>query len=102
MQVLYEDEIECDWRETNSHGAGEHLNGMVGLESAQKMLNHYIHDGESTHLWLTGHFKMVNIYDAFIIIVCMLPKWLCHTYFGNASFYSTVLTVYLPRKYWLI
>jgi len=22
--------------------------------------------------------------------------------FGNASFYSTVLTVYLPRKYWLI
>ncbi|XP_039517760.1 filaggrin [Pimephales promelas] len=49
-QVLYEDEIECDWREANSHGAGEHLNGMVGLESAQKMLNHYIHDGESTHL----------------------------------------------------
>jgi len=21
---------------------------------------------------------------------------------GNASFYSTVLTLYLPRKYWLI
>lgn len=49
-QVLYEDEIECDWREANSHGAREHINGMVGLESAQKMLNHYIHDGESTHL----------------------------------------------------
>lgn len=49
-QVLYEDEMVCNWREANSHGAGEDINGMIGLESAQKMLNHFIHDGESTHL----------------------------------------------------
>ncbi|ROL44356.1 Tight junction-associated protein 1 [Anabarilius grahami] len=49
-QVLYEDEMVCNWREANSHGTGEDINGMIGLESAQKMLNHFIHDGESTHL----------------------------------------------------
>lgn len=49
-QVSYADEMVCNWREVNSHGAGEDRNGMVGLESAQKMLNHFIHDGESTHL----------------------------------------------------
>lgn len=49
-QVLYEDEIVSNWRDANSRGAGEGINGLVGLESAQKMLNHFIHDGESTHL----------------------------------------------------
>ncbi len=49
-QVSYADEILCSWREANSHVAGEDRNGMIGLDSAQKMLNHFIHDGESTHL----------------------------------------------------
>ncbi|XP_051980518.1 uncharacterized protein LOC127641512 [Xyrauchen texanus] len=49
-QVSYVDDIVCNWRETNSQGSGEDVSGMVDLESAQKMLNHFIHDGESTHL----------------------------------------------------
>ncbi|KAK2911314.1 hypothetical protein Q8A67_003447 [Cirrhinus molitorella] len=49
-QVSYADEIVCNWREANSYAAGQERSGMVGLESAQKMLNHFIHDGESTHL----------------------------------------------------
>ncbi|XP_051542422.1 uncharacterized protein LOC127434031 [Myxocyprinus asiaticus] len=49
-QASYVDDIVCNWREANSQGSGEDVSGMVGLESAQKMLNHFIHDGESTHL----------------------------------------------------
>ncbi|RXN04782.1 LIM domain-containing A-like protein [Labeo rohita] len=49
-QASYADEIVCNWREANSRAAGEERSGMVGLESAQKMLNHFIHDRESTHL----------------------------------------------------
>ncbi|XP_026111032.1 probable serine/threonine-protein kinase DDB_G0280133 isoform X2 [Carassius auratus] len=42
----YADQITCDWREVDR----EDRSGMLGLESAQKMLNHFIHEGESTHL----------------------------------------------------
>uniref|UniRef100_A0A9J8CIZ3 Uncharacterized protein n=1 Tax=Cyprinus carpio carpio TaxID=630221 RepID=A0A9J8CIZ3_CYPCA len=45
-QVSHADEIVSDWREANR----EDRSGMIGLESAQKMLNHFIHEGESTHL----------------------------------------------------
>uniref|UniRef100_A0A8C1UU19 Uncharacterized protein n=1 Tax=Cyprinus carpio TaxID=7962 RepID=A0A8C1UU19_CYPCA len=45
-QVSHADEIVSDWREANR----EDRSGMLGLESAQKMLNHFIHEGESTHL----------------------------------------------------
>ncbi|XP_051965502.1 uncharacterized protein LOC127631425 [Xyrauchen texanus] len=49
-QVTYVNEIVCNWQEANSQGPGKEVNGMVGLESAQKLLNHFIHDGESTDL----------------------------------------------------
>ncbi|KAA0716562.1 hypothetical protein E1301_Tti009509 [Triplophysa tibetana] len=46
----YEDNIACNWKDANNQSSGEDVNCVVGLESAQKMLNHFIHDGESTRL----------------------------------------------------
>ncbi|TRY56768.1 hypothetical protein DNTS_028627 [Danionella cerebrum] len=49
-QVSNDVEIVSNWIEVDSQTKGEDIKGITDLKSAQKMLNHFVHEGESTHL----------------------------------------------------